>query len=144
MLSQGDESGVLSLVGPQNRAQHETHYQNDSAVPDQDTLRSAHIKTIRGLWHGCRRFPSKGTLIFEQPRRWLVHFNHHIAEPVVDELLGQAGRFRERILGATNAVAKVGGERNWRKAKHRSSSLDTGSPSDRVACTIKCSVCRHD
>jgi AcrR family transcriptional regulator len=32
-----------------------------------------------------RHFPSKDDLVFEQPRRWLVHFDEVLDEPVPDE-----------------------------------------------------------
>ena len=32
-----------------------------------------------------RHFPSKDDLVFEQPRRWLVHFDQEIATPRADE-----------------------------------------------------------
>jgi AcrR family transcriptional regulator len=32
-----------------------------------------------------RHFPSKDDLVFEQPRRWLVHFNAQVASPGPDE-----------------------------------------------------------
>ncbi len=48
-----------------------------------------------------RHFPSKDDLVFEQPRRWLQHFNITIAEPRPDETLRQ--RCRRGLL----AVAEV-------------------------------------
>jgi AcrR family transcriptional regulator len=39
-----------------------------------------------------RHFPSKDDLVFEQPRRWLVHFNAHVAVRQTDETLRQMCR----------------------------------------------------
>lgn len=48
-----------------------------------------------------RHFPSKDDLVFEQPRRWLGHFDAAIAERVVGETL------RERCRRGLVAVAEV-------------------------------------
>jgi AcrR family transcriptional regulator len=48
-----------------------------------------------------RHFPSKDDLVFEQPRRWLQHFNVTIADPRPDETMRQ--RCRRGLL----AVAEV-------------------------------------
>ena len=48
-----------------------------------------------------RHFPSKDDLVFEQPRRWLVHFNDHVAEPRLGETQ------RERCRRALLAVAQL-------------------------------------
>jgi AcrR family transcriptional regulator len=48
-----------------------------------------------------RHFPSKDDLVFEQPRRWLVHFNNHIAET------GPGETQRERCRRGLLAVAQL-------------------------------------
>ena len=48
-----------------------------------------------------RHFASKDDLVFEQARRWLVHFNNHIAEPRPGETL------REQCRRGLAAVAQL-------------------------------------
>lgn len=48
-----------------------------------------------------RHFPSKDDLVFEHPRRWLVHFNDHLAERRPGETQ------RERIRRGLIAVAQL-------------------------------------
>jgi AcrR family transcriptional regulator len=49
-----------------------------------------------------RHFPSKDDLVFEQPRRWLVHFNHEIDEPRAGET--QRERCRRGILAVGQLI----------------------------------------
>jgi len=49
-----------------------------------------------------RHFPSKDDLVFEQPRRWLEHFNDHIAEPHADET--QRERCRRGLLAVGRLI----------------------------------------
>jgi len=48
-----------------------------------------------------RHFPSKDDLVFEQPRRWLVHFNQHIADVRAGET------HRERCRRGLVAVSEL-------------------------------------
>jgi AcrR family transcriptional regulator len=49
-----------------------------------------------------RHFPSKDDLVFEQPRRWLAHFNEHIAEVVPGET--QRERTRRGLLAVGRLI----------------------------------------
>jgi AcrR family transcriptional regulator len=49
-----------------------------------------------------RHFPSKDDLVFEQPRRWLVHFNEHIAEVRPEET--QRQRCRRGLLAVARLI----------------------------------------
>jgi AcrR family transcriptional regulator len=49
-----------------------------------------------------RHFPSKDDLVFEQPRRWLVHFNDHVAEPRPGET--QRERCRRGLLAVAQLI----------------------------------------
>jgi AcrR family transcriptional regulator len=49
-----------------------------------------------------RHFPSKDDLVFEQPRRWLVHFNNHIAQARPDET--QRDRCRRGLLAVASLI----------------------------------------
>jgi AcrR family transcriptional regulator len=49
-----------------------------------------------------RHFPSKDDLVFEQPRRWLVHFDDHIAEPQPGET--QRERCRRGLLAVGRLI----------------------------------------
>ncbi|HEX4981381.1 MAG TPA: helix-turn-helix domain-containing protein, partial [Ilumatobacteraceae bacterium] len=49
-----------------------------------------------------RHFPSKDDLVFEQPRRWLVHFNDHVAVPRPGET--QRERCRRGLLAVAQLI----------------------------------------
>jgi AcrR family transcriptional regulator len=49
-----------------------------------------------------RHFPSKDDLVFEQPRRWLVHFNDHVAEVRSGET--QRERCRRGLLAVSRLI----------------------------------------
>ena len=49
-----------------------------------------------------RHFPSKDDLVFEQPRRWLVHFNNHLAEARPGET--QRERCRRGLLAVAQLI----------------------------------------
>ena len=49
-----------------------------------------------------RHFPSKDDLVFEQARRWLLHFNDHIAEIVPGET--QRERCRRGLLAVGRLI----------------------------------------
>ena len=49
-----------------------------------------------------RHFPSKDDLVFEQPRRWLVHFNSHVAKPLPGET--QRERCRRGLLAVGQLI----------------------------------------
>ncbi len=49
-----------------------------------------------------RHFPSKDDLVFEHPRRWLVHFNDHVAEPRPGET--QRERCRRGLLAVSRLI----------------------------------------
>jgi AcrR family transcriptional regulator len=49
-----------------------------------------------------RHFPSKDDLVFEHPRRWLVHFNQHVAQPLPGET--QRERCRRGLLAVAQLI----------------------------------------
>lgn len=49
-----------------------------------------------------RHFPSKDDLVFEQPRRWLVHFNEHVSESLPGET--QRERCRRGLLAVGHLI----------------------------------------
>jgi len=49
-----------------------------------------------------RHFPSKDDLVFEQPRRWLLHFNEHVAQVVHGET--QRERCRRGLLAVGRLI----------------------------------------